>query len=38
MRNVLPEFLIGPDLEPSVKKFLWENIDTERIEGMRLAA
>lgn len=38
LRNTLPEFLADDRSDPILKKFLWERIDLERTEGLRLIA
>jgi hypothetical protein len=38
LRNSLPEFLADNDCAPDLTKFIQENLDLERAEGIRLAA
>jgi len=38
LRNTLPEFLADDQNAATFKKFLWERIDMERTEGIRLIA
>jgi len=37
MKHTLPEFLVDVSQESIFKKFLWERIDFDRAEGLRLA-
>jgi DDE superfamily endonuclease len=38
LRNSLPEFLADSECAPNLTKFIQENLDLERAEGIRLAA